>query len=234
MRRAARAEPEISRLPEWCDRQSVSLDVGANRGLYSYYLLRCSAQVIAFEPLPEMQTHLRARLGAKVRLFAAALSDVDGESTIRLPFGTPSWATIDPRNHLDMAGDRNIETLKVPTRRLDSYGFNGVGFIKIDVEGHEEAVLRGASGTIGRSRPNLLIEIEERHNPGGVARVRRTLAGMEYEGAFLDRGYLRPIGELDLERDQPTTHVGLGGKTGRYINNFLFTPMESLLSKSRF
>lgn len=48
--------------------------------------------------------------------------------------------------------------MTVETRTLDSYELNNVRFIKMDVEGHEVAVLRGAAETIQRNHPLLIIE----------------------------------------------------------------------------
>ena len=76
--------------------------------------------------------------------------------------------------------------------------------------------------TLRASRPTLLIEIEERHNPGALQRVTALLGGLGYGGWFLDEGRMRPIGEFDLKRDQNSEHVGLRGRLGRYLNNFLF------------
>ena len=73
-------------------------------------------------------------------------------------------------------------------RTLDSFGFASVGLIKIDAEGHEEAVLKGAADTLSRWRPSLIVEIEERHNPGGLARIRALFGGMGYVAAALDGG----------------------------------------------
>lgn len=55
--------------------------------------------------------------------------------------------------------------------RLDDIIKDDVGFIKIDVEGHELAVLKGATSLINRCRPVLLVECEERHSPGGTERL---------------------------------------------------------------
>lgn len=222
--RAAKLEPEISLLSRWCARDAISIDVGANRGLYCYYMLRYSAAVVAFEPLPTLQEYLRTHFGGRIRLHGVALSDADGRAEMRLPAGSPSWATIDPHNTLGRAGDAAIEVISVPTRRLDGYGFAGVGFIKIDVEGHEEMVLRGAMQTLRENRPALLVEVEERHNPGCVERVTNVLRGLGYEGFFLDGGRMCSIREFDASRDQILRHVGVSGKTGRYINNFFFEP----------
>ena len=56
--------------------------------------------------------------------------------------------------------------LKVHMDRLDNVYSGTAGFIKIDVEGHEQAVLDGAVETIDRCRPRLLVEVDERLSPG--------------------------------------------------------------------
>jgi hypothetical protein len=92
-----------------------------------------------------------------------------------------------------------------------------VGFVKIDVEGHEEAVLDGAQCLEKRSRPVYMIEIEERHNPGSVSRMARRFASRDYDVMFFDGCSMRGIAEFDLQRDQS---IG----SSRYINNFFFLP----------
>src|SRR2546423_15028224 len=223
----ATRDPETRRLGDWCRKDRISIDVGAHRGVYACYMLPHSAAVHAFEPLPSLQEQLQQYFGDRIQLYPVALSDRDGQADLRLPRGLSSCATIDTHNPLDVADHRPIETIAVVTRRLDSYRFKNVGFIKIDVEGHEEQVLRGALDTLRASRPTLLIESEERHNAGSLARVTALLAGLGYEGSFLDRGNIRPIADFDVARDQPQDSVGIRGKSGRYINNFVFKPTTS-------
>lgn len=219
----AKREPEIRRLREWCRKDRIAIDVGAHRGVYSCYMLPRSRGVIAFEPLPSLQEQLRQYFGDRIRLYPVALSDTDGQAELRLPRGLSSCATIDTHNPLEVPDRRPIETIAVTTRRLDSYHFTNVGFIKIDVEGHEERVLHGALQTLRESRPILLIEMEERHNPGSLARVTALLGDLGYRGSFLDAGRMRSIAQFDRARDQNPQHVGLRGRLGRYINNFVFT-----------
>ncbi|MCC7545411.1 MAG: FkbM family methyltransferase, partial [Aquabacterium sp.] len=95
-----------------------------------------------------------------------------------------------------------------------------------DVEGNEEAVLEGAAATLARERPNLIIEVEERHNAGSVLRVARFLGNLSYDGFYLLDGELKPISSFDAAHDQDIHNVGLQGKVGRYINNFIYVPRE--------
>src|SRR4029434_5645640 len=76
-------------------------------------------------------------------------------------------STVSPTASATYPDHRAIE---VPMATLDSSSEGEFGFIKIDVEGHEQAVLDGAVQTIRRCRPRLLVEIDERLSPGGLER----------------------------------------------------------------
>ena len=224
IRQMSAGEQELRLLNLLTTKTGISIDVGANRGLYVEHLLPISGEVIAFEPLPDMQGVLRKFYPA-LRLEKVALSEAEGTATIRLPKANPSWATLSPTNALELAREE-IVSHQVPVRTLDSYNLHNVSFIKIDVEGFEEAVLAGARQTIAREAPTLLVEIEDRHNHGSVGRVLQSLADLSYAAYFLDQPLpsLRPAAGFDLARDQPLHNVGVGGKSGRYINNFIFVP----------
>jgi hypothetical protein len=129
-------------------------------------------------------------------------------------------STIEPTATLPDSSE--LQLIEVPIRCLDDYGLSGVSSIKIDVEGHEEAVLEGAMETLKRDRSSLLIEIEERHNPGATQCVPARMASLGYSAHFLIDGRLRPISEfrIDLHQDQA------GG--GKYVNNFLFVQPDLL------
>lgn len=239
LRRHTAAEPEIQLLPALVPSGKLAIDVGANRGLYVYHLRRLTPKIVAFEPLPPMQQWLR-RNYPKLDLRTVALSDGNGLATIRYPKGNFSWATLAATNDLSLA-DAKIEELSVPLRRLDEFEFPNVGFIKIDVEGHEEAVLRGAERVLDQ-KPNLLIEVEDRHNPGAPLRLREFLRERGYSGFFIDDGSLVSADLFVPATHAPIEHIGNGGKSGRYINNFIYVPtanaeswagkMASLLKKA--
>ncbi|HEY2807599.1 MAG TPA: FkbM family methyltransferase [Steroidobacteraceae bacterium] len=221
-------EPEQELLPWACDRRQLSLDVGAAQGTYLAHLLLYSAGVIAFEPRPEAAGRLRAQFGgtAHTRLEQVALSDASGTAEIRIPAQRPMRGTIAPSNLLQ--GAREVQSHTVPCARLDDYRLAPVGFIKIDVEGHERAVLAGARDTVGRNRPIALVEAEERHSAGSVAGVARFFQEFDCNGYFLLEGRLRPIAEFDAAAHQDSSHLSDGRRTGVYINNFLFVPHTKL------
>lgn len=199
-------EPEMQLLDILCDPAKTSVDVGAKMGMYTYRLLERSADVIAFEPIPHyghmLRTVFRRR---RCRVENVALSNEAGEAVLRMPFnsrGAPKLgrSTIEPENRLEQGDLASVDELVVETRTLDDYDLDAVGFVKIDVEGHELAVLEGAAGTIEQHQPNLLIEANDAHHPGAVPKLASWLAERDYRGVFNAGGRLLDIEEFDLER----------------------------------
>ena len=172
-------EAELHLIPRLCDPGRWSLDVGANNGVYSWHMARASAGVTAFEPQPRHARFLAAALGPDVAVEQVALSDAGGDVRLRVPrrHMEDGRATIEPGNAL--TGFDWYE-ITVPRRRLGDYPLPPVGMIKIDVEGHELAVVNGAAALLARDRPNLLIEAEERHRPNAVPTLCARLSGWEY------------------------------------------------------
>ena len=228
VRQWAKAEQEIALLPALCQRSAVSIDVGANRGCYIWHLLQTSARVVAFEPLPSMHELLRSMYGSKIELHRVVLSDRVGTTQLRVPVGDCERATIAETNQL-LGTSSDVQRIAVPMCTLDSLQLTNVAFIKIDVEGHEEAVVRGSIQTLKRFEPNLLIEIEERHCPGSLDRVNALLSDLEYSGAYIDGDAVLPLTGFDASRDQSPSNLHRSGtRTGKYINNFIFVPRSKL------
>jgi FkbM family methyltransferase len=217
-----KVEPELRILPALCNRDGIALDIGANEGFFSSHLLPLSKSVVAFEPIPQMLARLRKNYGAKVEIHGVVLSDHEGNGVLRYPAGGYMSATVSESNSAAEESGRIIETFTAPMKTLDSFGLKNVAFVKVDVEGHEEAVLRGGLDTIKQETPILLIEIEERHAPGSLARVSALLGDCGYSGYYLDAKQLKPIEQFDPRRDQ----VRESSKFGGYINNFIFVPGE--------
>lgn len=221
-------EAEQELLPWACDRARLSVDVGAADGTYLAYLLLYSAGVVAFEPRPEAAARLRAHFGATAhtQLEEVALSDAPGTAEIRIPVQRPMRGTIAGGNCLEGASEVRLHPVRCA--RLDDYQLDAVGFIKIDVEGHERAVLAGARATIGKCLPLALVEAEERYSAGSVAGVARFFEEFGYRGYFLLEGRLRSIAEFDAATHQDGSHLPDGKRAGIYINNFLFVPHTKL------
>ncbi|MEC7490473.1 MAG: FkbM family methyltransferase [Pseudomonadota bacterium] len=165
-RRLKKGEEELHVLDRLVRPGSVAIDIGANKGLYSWLLSRIASEVKAFEPNPKMYTILSRSVPDNVETFEIALSDSGGEAELILPIHrngrySNQGGTLQAAKYLS-----GKQTQKWPVRqeRLDTYRFSNVSFIKIDVEGFELEVIDGAKEMIQRSKPNLLIEIDPSQN----------------------------------------------------------------------
>lgn len=198
----------------------TAIDVGANDGLYTHAFARTGATVEAFEPqsgcLGVLQSYGRGR--RNVRVHSVALGDAPGEATLHVPrrdgSAVSGHARLSP-----FSGDE--ETQRISVKTLDSFAFASVAVIKIDVEGHEGAVLRGAAETIRRWRPMLVVEIEQRHLDHPIQHAFEQVLGFGYEGSFLLDGVETPIARFDVARHQ---RIENADGRGLYCNNFIFTP----------
>jgi FkbM family methyltransferase len=224
-------EQELYIVPSLCDKNKTSIDIGAAEGIYTIHIIDASRDCLAFEPRQAKAVELAEMakyLSLPVRVEGVALSDVQGEAKLRMLERDEGRSTIERDNTLeDPDGSAQCE-IAVPTRRLDDYELDAVGFLKIDVEGHESAVLWGGLQTIRRCLPIILIEIEERHKPNAIADVHKFFLDLQFEGYFVLDGNLVPVSFFDLTKHQNVAHIS-GWKTnwrrsGVYVNNFFFVP----------
>jgi FkbM family methyltransferase len=214
-------EEEVQHLAAFTDPAKAAVDIGASDGWYTYHLLPHARRVYAFEPQPARARTLAHELRtAAVQVEQVALSDRPGIASLRVPRGVHQRSTIEAENALEDAGD--VESFEVPLRTLDSYALEALGFVKIDVEGHELAVLQGAAETLARCRPVLLVEVEERHKRGAVEAVRALLAPLGYRGHFFLEGRLVPIERFDAALHQDPRNLDGARKLGVYANNFVY------------
>lgn len=155
-------------------RGDVCYDVGANRGEVAVFLARLAGEsgvVVAFEPVWPVYTqlcrHVQADTSLKAPVVAVpvGLADAEGDAAIQVPDGefglgslaaAPAWAGAQPGAALD--------SFRVRCTTLDAFlatsGLKPPTFLKIDVEGAELLVLRGAAGLFAAGhRPLLLVEV---------------------------------------------------------------------------
>lgn len=133
-------------------RDKLVLDIGANIGVISQALEYHGFKVEAFEPQREVHALLKKNIQGPAH--NVALGAAAGSATM------PKVDYAKPNNFGGIAiGMASAEgTIEVELRTLDSYNFQNVGVIKIDVEGFEEQVLRGGVETIQRCKPFLYLE----------------------------------------------------------------------------
>ncbi len=144
----------------------TAIDVGANLGYFTAVLAQCvgpAGRVWSFEPVPETFELLTLCTAlndyAQVTPIRAALGVEDGEVEITYDRRHSGIATMHPDQ---VAGD----THRVEIRSLDALVSTGEvrrpDLIKVDVEGHELDVLRGARQTIAEASPTIVFELNER------------------------------------------------------------------------
>jgi FkbM family methyltransferase len=232
-------ERELRFLPQFLHRDRIAIDVGANVGVFTEILARGSKRVIAFEPHPRCAAHLRSLGIRNCDVVETALSDSMGRAALRIPvragvelhaLGTIAGAN-NAESHLGADGTFEhsvaVSTLDdVLAARLAQS--ETVGFIKIDVEGHELAVLKGAVATIERHRPAMLIEIEYRHG----APVDDIFSFLEQRGyralALLDGRALTSVSPDRLRAVQSDERLARKLAQPRYpgyVNNVFFVPL---------
>ncbi|WP_262057672.1 FkbM family methyltransferase [Streptomyces sp. STR69] len=224
-----RFEPELARLgdllPPDC---GTAVDVGGWYGPWTHRLWRHARQVVTVEPVPHLARLLAAAAPAHARVIPAAASDRPGTARLWLP--------------PDDEGDRGVSSLvrrdiharavHVPCVTLDGLGLKDVGFIKIDVDGSELAVLHGATGLLTRDHPALFVELESRIQP--IAPVVTYLSLLGYEGWVLPDTTWTRLSAFPLEEHQArTSYVVSQGllrrvlpfaRGPRYVNSVLFLP----------
>lgn len=214
-------DDEMFYIANICPKKRRFLDVGSNIGMYSYYFLNQFENIEAFEPLTDITYRLHALSSERLTVHNVAISNQQGVLEFNIPIidgkKWPPLASLEKR-------DVNCEVVKVRVKTIDDFQFDDVDFIKIDVEGHEENVIKGAVGTILRCQPLLLIEIEQRHITKPISEVFASVINLGYEGFFLQKNKLISLSEFSVANHQEQYLEDVMQPS--YVNNFLFTPVK--------
>lgn len=185
------------------------LDVGANAGLYTLFARSAAGrggrkfQAICVEPSPEMQARLRFNLeatgaGAEVQVFDCAAGESEGVTS----FSTNTRNRGESR--LEPFGERQV-SVQALSSLIEVSGAPRIDAMKIDIEGGEEAALKGLFATPGeRYRPSFVV-IELSHEGAAAA---RTLAEEGYRELLRTKRngvFARPVNSLQ-ESVSPAAH----------------------------
>lgn len=173
------------------------VDIGANVGLYSLAAAARGAIVHAIEPVPAAVERLRRslelnpQLAERVHVHAQGVSDRSGTLTLF----TQSLRSYSGHASAHLSDEDQVESVEVPISTLDATLPDmeaPVRLVKIDVEGHEPAVLDGGREFFARTRPDyIFLEIEEDHL------ARAASSGIELDERVLAMGY-QPQGGFTL------------------------------------
>lgn len=195
---------------------SITVDVGANYGIYSIVAAKAAAdsgQVLSFEPAASTFKILEKNVAlnnlTNVQLFDCALGDRDDEVPLYHHPDSSRNSLGEVRGMSGTSESVRMTTLEQVCRKT---GIARIDLIKIDVEGAEETALKGCLPILENSKPKIIIEI----NPPRAAAI-----GLAADGAWrilLDLGYrlheidavggLREVASLP---DRPINVIALPG-----------------------
>lgn len=156
----------------------TALDIGANVGNHALFFAEQFDEVLAFEPNPRTHALLafNAQLRFNLRCFNVGLSDHAGQATLTVPATNVGMATLQS----GVAG----QAVRCELLRLDDLpelASRRVALVKIDVEGHEAAVLRGAQALLRRDRPVVVLEQAAQEIVDGSSPALQQLRAAGYE-----------------------------------------------------
>ena len=201
-----------------CSDRMFLFDIGAHFGIFSLAAAHFGGRAVAVDASPtatrmiEIQNRVNG-LESKVRVIRAAVSDAGGVMEM-LSSGVFSYG------YFKVAGGRSkSELTRVKAVTIDEMAdkFGGPTHIKVDVEGHELAVLRGARATLSHSSPVLFLElhnemvISEGRNPGDVldelAHLGYAMFGLDGQLVSRDAVLERPISRIVAKTCHSSTPI---------------------------
>jgi FkbM family methyltransferase len=155
------------------------IDVGANIGNHAYFFKEvCEAnRVVCFEPHPDNLPLLQENC-ASCEIYDVGISSENRDGFLEFREG------IDHNSGTSKLGESGHP---IQIKTLDSYNFTDVTFIKIDVEGLEAEVLKGAQKTIEQNHPDVMVEI---HLGVTVEAIEALLPGYIWEKVSFEDHYL--------------------------------------------
>lgn len=218
-------EIELDLVDLFCDKELAAVDIGTTgSGPYTELMLPSSRMVFCFEPHPRSAERMRERYGRQVILKEAAVSDYVGTATLNVPLRDDGqterhgWSSIEK----DFPENQNgIVQYEVKVTTLDEENLPNISFIKIDVEGAEIEVLKGGTDTIRKSRPIVLLEMDELHRSGTLKVNTLFFEKKDYEGYYIEHKTLHPIREFIESGRENTMDIN-----EKNIFNFIFIPKE--------
>lgn len=160
-------------IPPGTQLDGLVVDAGANRGDFTATVrkLEPRSRILAIEPIPGEYDHLTRRFAddPQVTVDRHALSDQIGTATLHVTSYTVHTSLLAARNDtmtLYDGGTNVVDTVTVPTARLDDLVKDPVRLLKLDVQGYEMPVLQAARTTLTRTEVVLLEVMFQSHYEG--------------------------------------------------------------------
>jgi FkbM family methyltransferase len=198
-------------------RCSLSLDIGAAHGVYSYWLSKISTSVIAYEPDIHWATALTKAKIPNLTVRNLAVSNKVGPVEMYIPQEDGSADRgLGSLNPMDLDAVRKIT---VQSTTLDSEALPSVGFIKMDIEGHETEALIGATSLIARDHPIIQVELDDRRRVNCITTAFSILSDHDYIPHAVIDDHLSVITEDEALNRQHDSY-----DSARPLINFIFVP----------
>jgi FkbM family methyltransferase len=201
----------------------TAIDVGANTGLHTLVMADAvgPGRVLAIEPdaanTPRIVDNARLNGFVNITVVEAAASDSEGEATLYAPSGAFGHAYSSLLVHegnewvLGDAKPRTVDALRLDTI-VEREGLRGVTLVKIDAEGFEAAVLRGAHDLLARERPTLIFEYVKHY--------------WDVTGATLEE-VLHDLRQHGYSRIEALTRAGVEPLTDAFVSGNLIASAET-------
>lgn len=227
-------ENELLLIRYFLEKDSVFIDVGANLGQYLFVaesiIDQNKGHICGFEPHPYLASRLE-KIFPKTEIIQKALSDAIGKAQFKVPFfkhrEIHTRGTL-KTNHIE-TDETNFKLLNVEIDTLDTFvkskDLRKIDVIKIDVEGAEFDVLKGASDSIKQFKPVLIVEIEQRHHDQDVLKfISDFEREFDYQCHYFDADEQELKSDLNLKTIDQLQSADNHGKNRMFINNFIFIP----------
>lgn len=197
-------EKELRVLKRLIDPKKDAIDVGANLGEYTYWMSKYANHVHVFEPHPECINFLETVKASNSTLYAFGVSSKKSKQKLLVP-EDESLQDVTCRASISELSVRDFDKLNgisINTVSLDEIDLKNIGFIKIDIEGHEFEALKGMENLINSCNPVMQIEIEQRHHNQPIDKIFQYILKFNYSGFFIRDYKLVSIDEFDTIKCQ--------------------------------
>jgi len=193
----------------------IFFDIGANYGVYTFYFGKKAEKIYVFEPIKECVEYIKSGYSKNNIVFINKIaSDSTAIKELKVPiinkrkiFGKASIV-----NNFSNFESRDIESVTIDSyaNQMSEISNELLHVIKIDVEGYENAVLKGALNLLSKQKVLLIIEIEQRHNKDYIETFKK-MVDLNYGLYYLKDKEIKKIDSLnEIE------------KIMSYQNNFIF------------
>lgn len=221
---------EIKFIIEQVKEGDIAVDIGGHKGGYLYWLSKKvgpTGKVYVFEPQPILFQYLQ-RIQKftpfqNTQLENYGVSQKEGQFDFFIPT-SGNYSSPGATLNIQKKEEEACNVIQIKTVALDAFFEKKAlpNFLKIDVEGHEMQVLKGAEHMLNKNHPTLLFECEQRHQQEySLNEIFDFLKSKGYQGFFVHQNAIKLLDEFKIDKYQ-IQGKGEYWKATNYCNNFIF------------